>query len=91
MELTIIIFKILLLSKFITSFDPLQWILDILPNKMWKYILVVIATCFKCCSFWIGLIITGDIFIAAGASYLAYLYTSIEQNIIRTIWQRNNL
>ena len=90
MELTIILLKILLLSKFITGFEPLQWILDILPNKMWKYILVVISTCFKCCSFWIGLTITGDVFIAAGASYLAYLYTSIEQNIIRTIWQRNN-
>ena len=90
MELAITIFKILLLSKFITGFEPINWILELLPNKLWKYILVVITTCFKCCSFWIGLCLTGDVFIAAGASYLAYLYTSIDQNIIRMLWQKRN-
>ena len=90
MILTIILLKCLLLAKFITGFEPIQWLLDILPDNLIKYLLVVITSCFKCCAFWTTLIYTGDIFIAAGASYIAYLYHNAEQNLITLLWQRKN-
>jgi hypothetical protein len=91
MTLIIILTKILLLAKFITSFEPLQWFLEVLELKqlnIFKYLLIVITSCFKCASFWVGWIVSGDIFIAAGASYIAYLYTQGEQNLINWIWKR---
>lgn len=91
MILIIILLKILLLAKFITSFEPLQWFLEVLELKqlnLIKYLLIVITSCFKCASFWVGWIVSGDIFIAAGASYIAYLYTQVEQNLINYIWRK---
>ena len=91
MILIIILTKILLLAKFITSFEPLQWFLEVLELKqlnLIKYLLIVITSCFKCASFWVGWIVSGDIFIAAGASYIAYLYTQVEQNLINYIWRK---
>ena len=94
MIIAIELLKILLLAKFITSFEPLQWILEAIELKqlnLIKYLLIVITSCFKCASFWVGWIVSGDIFIAAGASYIAYLYTQGEQNLINYIWRKKNL
>jgi hypothetical protein len=91
MELIIILTKILLLSKFIVGFEPLQWVLEAVELKklnILKYFLIVITSCFKCASFWIGWIISGDVFIAAGASFIAVSYTNVEQNIISYLWKR---
>lgn len=91
MIIAITLLKILLLSKFIVGFEPLQWLLEAIELKqlnILKYMTIVITSCFKCASFWAGWIISGDIFIAAGASYIAYLWTNIEQNIINWKWQR---
>ena len=85
MELTLTIFKIFLLGKLITEFTPLSWIVELLPNNMLKYILVVLTSCLRCCMTWVAFAMTGDIFIAAGASIVGSLFTSIEQNII-TLW-----
>ena len=73
------------MAKFITGFDPLQWVLDALPNKLWKYFLVVMTSCFKCASFWITLSITGDVFISAGVSYIASIISNVERTI-QTLW-----
>lgn len=91
MIIIIELIKILLLSKFITSFEPLQWILEIIELKHYniiKYMLIVITSCFKCASFWIGWIVSGDIFIASAASYIAYLYTNGEQNLTNWLWRK---
>lgn len=85
METAIIIFKCLLLAKFITSFEPFQWLIDLLPNNIGKYILVVLTSCLKCCAFWTTLLISGDIFIAAGAFYIAYLYYYLEDYLLRKL------
>lgn len=77
-----LIIKILLLSNFIVNFTPLQWIIELLPDNMIKWILVVITTCFRCNSFWLGLCITQNLYIAAGISFLAYIYTKIEERIL---------
>lgn len=77
----ITIIKCLLLSKFITDFAPINWLLDLLPNNLFKYISVLLTTCFKCAAFHITLLYTGDIFIASAASFIAYVYTQLEHNI----------
>ena len=88
MTLFIILLKALLLAKFITGFEPLQWLLELLPDGLIKWFSIVLTSCFKCCAFWVTLIYSGDIFIASGASYIAYLWTNLEQNIISLIWKR---
>lgn len=70
----ILLLKSFLLSWFIVRFDPIQWLLDLLPNNIIKYILVTVTTCLKCSNFWIGLILTGDIFIASGMAFFGMLY-----------------
>jgi hypothetical protein len=88
MILAITLLKCLLLAKFISTFEPLQWILDTLKDNLLKYLLVVITSCFKCASFWVTLTYTQDIFIASAASYIAYLYHNAEQNLTTYLWQR---
>lgn len=56
---TIIIIKTLLLSFLINQFEPIQWILDLLPNNFFTAIITTLLTCLKCTSFWVGLILGG--------------------------------
>ena len=69
----ILIIKILLLSWFTSYFVPLQWLLELIPWKMCKLISIAITSCWKCCSLWVGLILTGNIWISLGASVIASL------------------
>jgi hypothetical protein len=70
----IILIKVFFLSWFIVRFEPIQWILDLLPNNILKYILITMTTCLKCSNFWIGLILCQDIFIASGMAFIGMLY-----------------
>ena len=69
----LIVIKILLLSWFISSFIPIQWLLELIPWKMVKLISIAVTSCWKCCSLWVGLILTGDIWISLGASVISSL------------------
>lgn len=51
-----IIIKTILLAFLITQFEPIQWVLEMLPNNIFTAILTMLLTCLKCCSFWVGLI-----------------------------------
>jgi hypothetical protein len=55
----ILILKSILLAFLITQFEPIQWILDMLPNNLFTAIITTLLTCLKCVSFWVGLIIGG--------------------------------
>ena len=74
-----ILIKIILLTWFITHFEPIQTLLD----KIYKYLPKGIqftrsyAGCFKCVTFWITLLITFNIFYAIGLSMIAYTYDRI--------------
>jgi hypothetical protein len=70
----LILLKIFLLSWFIVRFEPIQWCLELLPNNLFKWILVVMTTCLKCSNFWIGLFLTGNIFISSGMAFIGMLY-----------------
>ena len=86
MEITIILFKTFLVANLITSFAPIQWILEIIPKNILTYILILLTSCMRCCMTWVALIMTGDIFIAAGAALFGEIITKIKEKI----WQRNN-
>jgi hypothetical protein len=79
-----ILLKIFLITWFITHFeliqDTLLSVFDRLcqstDNNILKRIydsLYTILSCHKCLSFWTTLIVTQDIFMACGVSFIAYL------------------
>lgn len=82
----ILLLKILGLAWTITSFAPISWLVELLPNNMFKYILVLLTSCFKCCSLWVGLIM-GGLWVGITASAIAYIYTQIETNV-KHLWIR---
>lgn len=66
--------KILVTSWLVTRFEPLQWLINLLPNNKLKYLIQDATTCMKCMSLYIGLLITFNIYIAAFASFLSVIY-----------------
>ena len=78
----LLILKLLLLSNFIVNFTPLQWIIELLPDNMIKWLLIVITTCYRCNSFWLSLIITHDIYLSAGISFIAFIYSKVEERLL---------
>ena len=74
------IIKVITLAYVITTFAPLNWLLDLLPDNMVKYILVLLTSCLKCCSFWLGLSI-GGIWIGVTSYIVATIWTNISSNI----------
>jgi hypothetical protein len=63
-----------LVSWFITRFEPLQMILELLPNKLLPNLFKLLITCLKCVSFWITLIYTGNIVLASGMAFISFFY-----------------
>jgi hypothetical protein len=66
--------SIWLVSWFITRFEPLQMILELLPNKLLYNLFKLLITCLKCVSFWITLIYTGNIVLASGMAFISFFY-----------------
>ncbi len=81
-EVLLLIGKITILSWFFVSFTPLYNIVTAIPfnyikNEHMREILRFIITqpfkCYKCMALWIGLIISGSIWIALITSFIMYL------------------
>ena len=85
MEFLISLGKILVSSWLVTRFEPLQWLIDLLPNNKFKFLIQDATTCMKCMSLYLGLIITGDIYMSALAAFLSVVYSKTiglwEQNV----------
>jgi hypothetical protein len=81
------ILKILALSQVITTFAPIGWILELLPNNMIKYILIVLTSCLKCCALWLGLAMFG-LWSAIVASIIASIFIEVKQNITSFLWHK---
>jgi len=69
--------KMFILSWMITRFQPLQIILEMLPNKLIYNFTKLLFSCLMCVSFWSTLIWTGDIFIASGVAFVGFWYDKI--------------
>lgn len=81
------ILKTLALAQVITTFAPINWLLELLPDNMFKWILVLLTTCLKCCALWIGFGLYG-LWIGITASIIASAFIEVKQNILMLIWQK---
>lgn len=68
------ILKILILAYTISRFEPIGWILDLLPNKLILNIFKLGMTCSKCLALWIGILCFNQLYIALAASFIMVLY-----------------
>ncbi len=82
------IINILLISWFLTTFEPLHWLVNTLDKIKKNSIIEIVWTicilplsCMKCCAFWLGLITTGNLYTAIAASLIAYLFGIIEEKL----------
>jgi hypothetical protein len=66
--------SIWLVSWFITRFEPLQMILELLPNKLIPNLFKLLITCLKCVSFWLTLVWTQNIVLASGIAFVSFFY-----------------
>lgn len=82
------IIKTLALAQVITTFSPLGWLLELLPNNLLKYILVVLTSCLKCCSLWLGIAMYG-LWVGVAASIIAATWTEIKPILIDRILIKN--
>ncbi len=81
----ILLIKIILLSFLITQFEPIQWLLDLLPSNLFSAIVTMLLTCLKCCSFWVGLVMTHSIWMASTAFFISFFLDKIilKLNIVK--------
>lgn len=63
-----------LVSWFITRFEPLQMVLELMPNKLIYNLFKLLITCLKCVSFWITLAYTQNIVLASGMAFISFFY-----------------
>jgi hypothetical protein len=63
-----------LVSWFITRFEPLQMVLELMPNKLLPNLFKLLITCLKCVSFWLTLLYTGNIVFASGMAFISFFY-----------------
>lgn len=70
----ITLIKYFLLSWFIVRFEPIQWMIELLPNNLIKYLIITMTTCMKCVNFWLVLILTQDLLSALSMSFIGMLY-----------------
>jgi hypothetical protein len=75
------VIEILLLAWFISSFEPLQWLLNEIKWLWPKLILIAVTGCWKCSSLFIGLILSQDIWTALTASVIASILQVIKNKL----------
>ena len=66
--------SIWIVSWFITRFEPLQMLLEFVPNKLIPNLFKLLITCLKCVSFWATLIITQNIILASLMAFISFWY-----------------
>jgi len=84
----IILFNIFILSWLLTQFSPIKMITDTIPTqKLNPFISLLMSViilpfyCLMCMSFWVGLIYTHNIIIAATASFIGYIWNVIQKKL----------
>lgn len=74
MNMIEMLISIWLVSWFITRFEPLQMVLELLPNKLIPNLIKLLVTCLKCVSFWSTLLVTQNIVLASGMAFISFWY-----------------
>jgi hypothetical protein len=73
----ITLIKLFLLCWVLTRFEPISWLLELLPDNLVFNITKAIITCLKCSLLWVTFLHTGDIFVACGMSFFGFWYDKI--------------
>ena len=68
---------IFLIAFLISHFEPLHWLIDLIPNTFIKSVLTIGFGCVKCLSFWITLGYTRDIMVASLMFFIVFWYDKI--------------
>jgi hypothetical protein len=76
-EIFLILGKVFILSWCLTRFKPVQWILDLLPGWLVLNLVRLLLTCLQCSSFWIGLILSGDLYLASLSSFIGFWWDKL--------------
>lgn len=96
----ILLLKVLGISFVIANFQPLQWLLDYLPNNFIKWNLMLLCGCLKCVSFWFSLIWIGDIWLSTFVFFIANAisnddlykyYIGLMKESIKVWWDKKKL
>ena len=92
MEALIYILKAFLLGWFIAHFEPIQEVLKPIRKRINDKYFVLwyfknALACHKCLSFWTGLAISGNIYIAIAASLMAFIFDRTTKPT--EIWKAN--
>lgn len=76
---TMILFgaKLFMFSWLMTRFQPIQMLLEALPDKLLTNIIKLLFSCLMCFSFWTTLIYTGDFFFASIMAFIGFWYDKI--------------
>lgn len=74
METIELMTKLFFISWLITRFEPLQMILELLPDKLITNLIKLLLSCLKCVFMWMTLLTTGSIFLAAVGAFVAFWY-----------------
>jgi hypothetical protein len=66
--------SIFFVSWFITRFEPLHMMLEILPNKLILNVIRLLLSCLKCVAFWITVLYTYNVAYASAMAFIAFWY-----------------
>lgn len=69
--------KLFLFNWLITRFQPIQMLLEGLPDNLICNLLRLLFTCLMCMSFWTTLIYTGDFMFASAMAFIGFWYDKI--------------
>jgi hypothetical protein len=75
--LTILIIKavkIFLIAYTISRFTPIEMILELLPDKLIYNLLRLLMSCSRCLALWVGIILTGNIWLAMSVSFFMVIF-----------------
>lgn len=77
--------SIWLVSWLITHFEPLNMVLELLPDKLFWNLIRLLLTCLKCVSFWLTFIWTGSILFATALAFISFWYDKLIGPIERKV------
>jgi len=77
MEILLTLTNYFLLAWVITRFEPIQMLLELLPDNLVSNLIKLLLSCLKCVLFWSVLIFTGDIFLASMMAFIGFWYDKL--------------
>jgi hypothetical protein len=72
--ITILMIKAFILAYFITRFQPIEMLLEILPDKLIFNILKLAFSCSKCCVFYTSLVYTHNFYYSVLNSFIMIIF-----------------